>query len=598
MSTLQSADAGASTNGSSTGDSSKPGASADDSASFAPYGPATTLGDILQWRAKHQGDTHAFTFLAESGEERLHVTYGELDARVRAIAARLQDEQLAGARVLLLYPSGFDYVAAFLGCLYAGVVAVPAYPPDPARLEKSLPRLRAILDDAGAAAALTTTRFAPTLGLLGAHTPATRARLRGAAPAPIHAITTDELEPRGPKRAFQRPANDALAFIQYTSGSTRTPKGVMVSHGNLLHNATLIQQAFGLSSDMKAVIWLPLYHDMGLIGGIVQPLVHGIHGTIMSPLTFLRWPRRWLNEISRIEGHRVASGGPSFAYELCVRRVSDDDVGTLDLSNWSIAFCGAEPVNPSTLERFSARFRGCGFRRSAFYPCYGLAEATLFVTGGAVDAEPVTRTVGRGALESDRVAAPESDSDGVTFVGCGGAHPEEQIRIVSPRTLTVCDDERIGEIWVSSRSVARGYWNRPAETRESFRAFTADTAEGPFLRTGDLGFMRDGELFVTGRLKDLIIIRGANYYPQDIESTVQNSHDSLRRGYGAAFSVEVDGEEKLVVIHEAQARSSDLDAALAAIREAIASTYDLQVHAIGLIRPRTLPKTSSGKLQR
>jgi amino acid adenylation domain-containing protein len=391
---------------------------------------------------------------------------------------------------------------------------------------------------------------------------------------------------------------DTVAFLQYTSGSTAAPKGVMLTHANLLHNSALIHQCFGHSPQSQGVIWLPPYHDMGLIGGIIQPLYGGFPVTLLSPIDFLKRPLRWLQAISRYGA--TTSGGPNFAYDLCVRKVGPQERATLELSSWDLAFNGAEPVRVETMARFVEAFAGCGFRREAFYPCYGLAEGTLIASGGHKAAPPVVESVDGLALGQNRIASvAAAHADAQALVGCGHSLEGQQIVIADPETLHRCPPDRIGEVWVGGPSVARGYWGQPEETEETFQAHLVD-GEGPFLRTGDLGFLREGELFITGRIKDLIIIRGRNHYPQDIEQTVEASHPVLRPGCGAAFSVQVAGEERLVVAQEVRRESADLDTEgiIHTIRQAVAERHELQVHSVVLLRPRCIPKTSSGKIQR
>ncbi|HEY0601316.1 MAG TPA: AMP-binding protein, partial [Herpetosiphonaceae bacterium] len=559
--------------------------------SRVPDAVSSSLVDIAHWRAEHQTDRLAYTFLVDGETTESTLTYGELDRKARQIAAILQQHQLVGERALLLYPPGLDYITAFFGCLYAGVVAVPAYPPNPARLSRSLTRLRALVDDAAPAVVLTTATHLPIDEVLRAQVP-DFPRMTWLATESDATDRADEWRDPGATR-------DTLAFLQYTSGSTALPKGVMLSHGNLLHNSTLIHHAFGHTPESRGVIWLPPYHDMGLIGGVIQPLYAGFPVTLMSPVDFLQRPFRWLQAISRYRG--TTSGGPNFAYELCVNKVTTEQIATLDLSSWDLAFNGAEPIRQETLERFAATFAPCGFRAEAFYPCYGLAEATLIVTGGAKNAQPHVMSFDRGELGAGHVieTTPEHESSQV-FVGSGQALLEQQIAIVDPQTMTHCRPDQVGEIWVHGPSVAQGYWNRPETTEQTFRARIADTGEGPFLRTGDLGFMQSGELFVTGRLKDLIIVRGRNYYPQDIELTVERSHPALRPGAGAAFGVEVGGEEQIVVVHEIdrQHRRVEIESVVSAIRQAVAEQHELRVYSIALIKHGSIPKTSSGKIQR
>ncbi len=387
---------------------------------------------------------------------------------------------------------------------------------------------------------------------------------------------------------------DTLAFLQYTSGSTGTPKGVMLTHGNLLHNAAATYQVMEHSTASRFVSWLPTYHDMGLIGGILQPVYGGFPCILMPPASFLQRPYRWLQTISQYKG--TTSGAPNFAYELCPQKITPEQKQTLDLSSWSVAFNGAEPIRSDTLERFATAFADCGFRPEAFYPCYGMAEATLIVAGGQKSAPPMVKTVQKSALEVNQIIAAQDECH---LVSCGQSIPTQQIIIANPDTLTRCQAGEVGEIWVSGASVGQGYWQRPTETLETFHACLSDTGEGGFLRTGDLGFLDDRQLFVTGRLKDLIIIRGRNLYPQDIELTAERSHSALRLGSNAAFTIESNSEERLVIVQELEFRAKpNFDKVASAIRQAVTVEHEIQVYAVVLIKGGTIPKTSSGKIQR
>jgi 8-amino-7-oxononanoate synthase len=553
-------------------------------------GEANTLVKLLSRRALHQPDQRIYTFLVDGEKEEAHLTYRELDQQARRIGAWLQHLGAVGERALLLYPPGLEYIAAFFGCLYGGAIAVPAYPP---RLNRPTPRLQAIVADAQATVALTTPAILSNIERRFEHAPELEA---------LRWLVIDDI-PAGVEVDWQEPTltSESSAFLQYTSGSTSAPKGVMLSHSNLMHNLSLIYHGFDIDSESTGVFWLPTYHDMGLIGGILEPMYVSRPATLISPIAFLQHPARWLQAITRYKG--TISGAPNFAYDLCVEKITPDQQTTLDLSSWKLAFCGAEPVRPETQDRFARTFEPFGFRREAFYPCYGLAEATLFVSGGlGPSREPVVQTVQRAALEQNQVVkASPGDKDTQTFVGCGQALLDQKVVIVHPETLTRCQPDEVGEIWVSGPSIAQGYWNRAEETRQTFQAYLADTGEGPFLRTGDLGFLQDGELFVTGRLKDLIIIRGRNHYPQDIELTVEQSHPALRPGCGAAFSIEVVDEERLVLVQEIKRnylRRLDIDEVMTAIHQAVAENHELQPYAVVLIKTGSIPKTSSGKIQR
>ncbi|MDF0668409.1 MAG: amino acid adenylation domain-containing protein [Nitrospira sp.] len=549
-----------------------------------------TLVDLARHRADSFTDRTAYTFLTDGESEACEVTYGELDRQSRAIAAWLQSLGAQGERAILLYPPGLDYIAAFFGCLYADVVAVPAYPP---QRKRTLARLQAVLADSGATFALTTTKIRAGVERLSRRDSGIDELKK------VQWVETDA-PPQAIESAWKQPAltSRTLAFLQYTSGSTGSPKGVMVSHENLLHNQRMIQQAFGHTEETTVLGWLPLYHDMGLIGNVLQPLYLGRPCVLMSPVHFMQKPYRWLSAISRYRA--TTSGAPNFAYDLCVRQISVAERASLDLSSWSVAFNGSEPIHAGTLDRFSETFGPCGFRREAFYPCYGLAEATLFVGGAEAGAVPVLKTVEKAAMErGEMIDGSQAGTSTRRLVGCGRTGADQQVIIVDPETRSRRHQRQVGEIWVKGASVAQGYWNRPATTAITFSATTADTIEGPFLRTGDLGVIQDGELFVVGRVKDLIIIRGRNHHPQDIEATVQESHPSLKPGGGAAFSIPINDEEQLVVVQEVVgAPTVDLDDVASEISRAVTEHHEIQVHAVVLIKPGTLPKTSSGKVQR
>lgn len=573
--------------------------------SFSPQRYVTFL-NLLDDRAQRQAEQTAYIFL-ESGEtESASITYQQLQLQARAIAARLQQVVALGDRALLLYPSGLDFISAFFGCLYAGIIAVPAYPP---RRNQNLERLHAIVSDCQAAIALTTAALLPSLKASLDQDPQLSS---------LSCLATDALNP-DLATTWQQPniSRDNLAFLQYTSGSTGKPKGVMVSHGNLLHNSEIIYRGFGHNSGSRGVIWLPLYHDMGLIGGAIQPLYGGFPVALMSPVDFLQKPVRWLQAISRYGA--TTSGGPNFAYELCARKITEEQKATLDLSRWDLAFTGAEPIRAETLNQFAESFASCGFRREAFYPCYGMAEATLFVSGDVKERPPTIQTISEEALAANKaIPATPSEARVKQVVGVGQGWLDQQIRIVDPNSLTECSQGSVGEIWLAGTSIAQGYWNNPEKTAEAFNAYLADTTEGPFLRTGDLGFLQeDGELFVTGRLKDTIIIRGRNHYPQDIEQTVEKSHEALVASHSAAFAIEVSGEEKLVVLAEVERRYRQrrpehskleiegfseevqvFNSIFNSIKQSVTRNHGLQVYTVCLLRFGSIPKTSSGKIQR
>ena len=550
---------------------------------------------ILQEHAALCPDKVIFTFLGDGEAESGHLTYSLLDRQARAIAAYLQEKKGLGERALLLYQPGLEFISAFLGCLYAGVIATPAYPPRPNR---SFARLEAIIKDAGA-------KFALTTGSLKEKIEQKLTQNKS-----IICLATDNLnwELADHWQELSNIKPESIAFLQYTSGSTGTPKGVMVSHENLIHNSYLIKECFQNSSQSIGGSWLPPYHDMGLIGGILQPIYTGISTIMLPPVSFLQRPVRWLKAISKYK--ITTTGGPNFAYEMCVNSITSKQKGELDLSSWELAFSGAEPVRADTIAKFSRYFADCGFRQQAFYPCYGMAETTLIVSGANKNSNPVIEKVSAQALTQNQIVFPETDSntkdDSQELVSSGRVAPELEVIIVNPETLRECQSNQVGEIWVRGDSVTQGYWKREDLTQNIFHVYTKDTHKGPFLRTGDLGFIGKGELFVTGRLKDLIIIRGRNHYPQDIEETVSNCHGALNSDSGAAFALDIDGEEQLVIVFELKRtyiRKIQQDSTLEqeifdAVRQAIAANHELQVSQIVLLKTGSIPKTSSGKIAR
>lgn len=554
---------------------------------------ARHLVELVRMRAQHQPSRLAYTYLRDGEVEDGALTYQDLDLQARAIAAYLQANAHSGDRILLLYPPGLEFVSAFLGCLYAGMVAVPAYPP---RNVRGLERLHAIIGDARATLALTKDALVslcaenPVLGSFGLH-------------------STDRLTTDGASH-WQEPDldGDTMAFLQYTSGSTDTPKGVVVSHGNVLENERVIRAAFAYDERTVMVSWLPVYHDMGLIGGVLQPLYTGFPSILMPPMSFLQRPLRWLEAITRFRA--TTSGAPNFAFDLCVRKIPEESKRLLDLGCLTLLYNGAEPVRAETLQRFTEAFAPCGFRAAAFFPCYGLAESTLFVSGGPAGSGAHEQTVAVDALERGAWKPREAEApDGRRLVGCGPAGFGHRVVIVDPESLHPCPAGVVGEIWVSGPSVAQGYWEREQQTQEVFQARLASSGEGPYLRTGDLGYVQDGEVFVTGRIKDLIVIRGRNHYPQDIERTAELCHPAVRSGCLAAFTVEGASEEQLVLVVEIERRpatqapdpsepASLQDTIVKSIRRSVADTHDLQVHEVVLVKAATIPKTSSGKIQR
>ena len=551
----------------------------------------STIVDILHNRALNQPNKTAYIFLADGESREIRLTFEELDRKSQHIAAHLKSEGVTGERVLLLYPSGLEFISSLLGCMYAGVVPIPLYPP---RRNGSLSHLRATITDACPKAVLTTRTI-----LNGVTHRSSGSREFLVMPWIVTDCIRNDSD-RMPEWHGASLDGNTLALLQYTSGSTGAPKGVMVSHANLIHNLKMLRTGLETTNSTSFCSWLPLFHDMGLIGNVLHSLYLGAPCILMSPMSFLQKPFRWLQAISR---HRINySGGPNFAYDLCVEKISQEQRKTLDLSSWTLAFNGAEPIRAGTLQRFTDVFQTCGFRPESFYPCYGMAEATLLISGGTKTASPTIQYVEKAALKENRVIETHRDHmDPQAIVECGQTWLDQKIIIVDPESLTQCPSGVVGEIWVSGPSVAQGYWNQPEETESTFRANLTDSGEGPFLRTGDLGSLKDGKLLVTGRLKDLIIIRGRNYYPQDIELTVEQSHPALLSGCGAALSVDIGNEECLVIVYEVKRthiRNLKVEEIIQDILHAVIAHHEIQVHAIQLLRTSSIPRTSSGKIQR
>jgi acyl-CoA synthetase (AMP-forming)/AMP-acid ligase II/alkylation response protein AidB-like acyl-CoA dehydrogenase/acyl carrier protein len=570
---------------------------------IAPDDTIELLTERLRAHARATPDRLAYTFLRDDGKID-EISFGQLERRASSLARALAERAPAGSRALLLYPAGLEFIIVYLACLLAGIVAVPATIPHKSRASR---RLKALLDDADPVLILTRedceTAIKASLSLVDADHRA--------------CLTTDTLEALDPAGAL--PAVDAstLAFLQYTSGSTALPKGVEITHRNIASNVVSIREGFGFTPETVMVSWLPLFHDMGLIGGVVSPLYVGFHCVLMAPATFLKSPRLWLEAISRYRG--TCAGAPNFGWDYCVRRIGDEHKAGLDLSSLKVAYNGSEPVRAATLRAFVDAFAGCGMRETALFPCYGMAETTLFVSGGPIESAPVVRTVSKSLLEGNQIrdAAP-GDEDAREIVSSGRIGSGNRVAIVDPETHLPVSSWRVGEVWVSGPSVARGYWQRTAETEATFGARLASNGDGPFLRTGDLGFMRDGELFITGRLKDLIIINGRNVYPQDVEEVIERAIDFIEPNMCAAFSVEVNGQERLAIVAEAnrslvraaqQAQKDDnaqakdaylaqIEASAREISRVIGQQFDVSVSSIVFVRPGSFPRTTSGKVQR
>ncbi len=549
----------------------------------------SSLVDLVRFRASDAPDALAWIYLKDGANDGIPITYSELLHQSLRMASFIRQYAKPGDRALINHQPGLDYVLSFFGCLFSGVVAVPVYPP---RFNTKMERLDAIVEDVEPTLALTSKSVREALG------PAIESH------AGLHKLIwleTDTLPEGTEVDRVPEVSPDTLAFLQYTSGSTSSPKGVMLSHGSLLHNLEGIRRAFDTQPGSHSVSWLPPYHDMGLIGGILEPLYSGLTGVLMSPYSFLMRPARWLQAVSKYQA--VFSGGPNFAFEQCVKRIPDKALEELDLSHWELAFCGAEPVRAETLEAFANKFERCGFKRSALYPCYGLAEGTLMVTGGKRGSGLSRLTLDAEKLETKHtVVETDKDAKGSrTLVSCGAPTHGTRVEIVDPTKRIPCEDGIVGEIWTAGGSNALGYWQKPAETEKTFHAHIAgDESAQPYLRTGDLGFRWNGEVFVTGRIKDLVILRGRNYYPHDIEATVGQAHPALNVGACAVVSVDEFGEERLVIIQELSrsARDVNMDEVLDAIRREVFETHGVNPYAISLIKPNSIPLTSSGKIQR
>jgi acyl-CoA synthetase (AMP-forming)/AMP-acid ligase II len=557
-----------------------------------------TLVHRLHRRAVQQPEQVAYTFLRYSDASSKSLTYRDLDRSARSLGAHLRKHGARNRPVLLFFPSGLEYVVAYFGCLYAGAIAVPAYVPHSAR---DFPRIQAIIADTQAEIVLTTQSDYARVARRVAETPAL---------AHLVWIAIDSLEIcEGEVWQSEPGAGEGLAFLQYTSGSTAAPRGVMVSHNNLMHNLAAIHAHWGVDDTEQpaGVYWLPLFHDMGLIMGILAPLYSGYPVYFMSPADFLQRPLRWLQAISDYRG--TFSCAPNFAYELCVRRIATEDLAGLDLRCWRGAGNASEAVRHHTFERFQQFFATCGFSQTAFRPAYGLAEATLLVAAGYQN-EPVhIQAVSKPRLEEGYIEGASSPTQEVQhLVGCGSPIEGQRVVIVDPETLQPCEEAKVGEIWVAGPSIAQGYWRHPEETVRTFQARLAG-GQGPFLRTGDLGVLQDTHLFITGRLKDLIILGGRNLYPQDLEFTVEQAHPAIRAGHCVAFSAEGEGEERLIILAEIDRRyhlaadgaaTNGLDTrqVIESVRRAIAERHEVRTQQVLLLRPGDILKTSSGKVQR
>jgi acyl-CoA synthetase (AMP-forming)/AMP-acid ligase II len=548
----------------------------------------SSLVTLLARRAESQPNERAYVFLSDRGEEEADLTFDEFQNASLAVASRLTKIARPGDRAVLAFPPGLEFIVAFFGCLIAGVIAVPMMPP---RRRGARDASAAIIADCEPAFALTSHAFLARDDW--------RARFSSYR---LRWLPVDLTQERSDTVDLPTPEPEAIAFLQYTSGSTSEPKGVAVSHANLLANLEMIRLALGTTRQSTYVNWVPLYHDMGLILNTLEALYVGALCVLMAPNAFMQRPLNWLRAIHHYRAEVGCS--PNFGYDLCANRYRADQMQGIDLSSWKVALNGAEPVHAETIKRFSETFAVHGFNPDAVFPAYGMAEATLLIAGGHRGAGHVTRAISASGLQAHAVRAPSDATDARTLVGCGRALAGERIAIVDPDSRRRLAPDRIGEIWVSGPNVARAYWRNTEATTTGLNAhISGEDAAANWLRTGDLGFLDDaGEVFITGRIKDLIIVRGINHYPQDIERDVQALHPAFRQNCGAAFSIaDESGEETLIIVQEIERterhRIDPVEMA-GLIREAVTSQHELFARHVVLIRPGALPKTTSGKIQR
>jgi acyl-CoA synthetase (AMP-forming)/AMP-acid ligase II len=541
-------------------------------------------------RAAEWPDKKAVVFVPERGEADVHLTFAELQRRAYSAASRVVQYTVKGDRAILLVPTGLDFIVAFFGCLAAGVIAVPLMVP---RRTAARDSSEAVIADCKPSVLITTSEVIETRPEV-----AERYRNRG---VPLLTVSDMDCTRAVPHVSLPGISEEDIALLQYTSGSTSTPKGVVVRHCNLLANLEMVRLAMSNTEHSTSVGWVPLYHDMGLMMGVTQPLYLGATSVLMSPAGFMQRPLKWLRTIHRYRAE--VTSAPNFAFDLCTARFDFGQMDGIDLSCWKLALNGAEPVRGDTIARFTKTFAPYGFGAGTMYPGYGLAEATLLVSGGVRGIMPITRRVSRSSLQNGKIAEPVAANDTQSVVSCGRSVAGQQIAIVDPATRSRMAGLRVGEIWVNGPNVTSGYWGNPAATAETFKARITGESGSDWLRTGDLGFLDDdGQLFITGRLKDVIIIRGLNHYPQDIERTVQDSHPALRRDCGAAFMVTDEADnQRLVVVQEIERtrrRNADLEAISRCVRQAVTRQHEIAVEMVVLIPSGSLPKTTSGKVQR
>lgn len=542
-----------------------------------------SFNECLEQRSKEIGDTIALEFLPKGDGQAQSLTYSELVQRSGELAHELRQRNLVGKTALLLYPSSLDYLIAFFGCLFAGVIAVPAYPP---KNNHHARRMDSIIHDSNVALVMTHSSISEKVkDYLNLE----------------FCLETDSVRCDSSWINTQVDIDD-VAYLQYTSGSTGNPKGVMVTHKNMLENCRLYARGVGIGNGGCHVSWLPLFHDMGLVQGILLPLWLKATAVFMPPEKFIQKPERWVKVMS--EYRAIMTGGPNFAYDLCANRVTDEDIANLDLSTWKVAVNGAEPVHKKTLDKFIERFSAAHYSPATFYPGYGMAETTLYVTAGDVDSiKPTISWVDEHKLKSNQLSflAP-IDGNAKAMVACGKLYPETLVKIVDPDTKLELSEHCVGEIWVSGDIVCKGYWNKESATEQTFKQMLSAYPGKTFLRTGDLGFIKEQQLYITGRIKDVIIVRGENHYPQDIEATVENVSEAFRKGgFCAAFTVEIDNQEELIVVQEVE-RTKRKNLNIASINREVAKAvfmqHGLNVYDLVLVLPGETLKTSSGKIQR
>jgi len=550
----------------------------------------TTYTEVIKYWTIKKPNHVVFRFLQDGINENESFTYKQLETRSKALGATMQNLGNKGDRILLLFQPGLSYVASLYACFYSGFIAVPAYPP---RRSKGIDRIHTIINDSEATICLVSQQVYNDIKK-NLQDDIILNKLQWIIYEEIADNEADSFN------EINISAND-VALLQYTSGSTGNPKGVMVTQLNLLYNSEYIRQSFGLNEKTVGVNWLPIYHDMGLIGGIMQVAFIGAVNIGMPPMAFLKNPLNWLKAIEKYGG--TTAGGPNFSYDYCIQKITDDECKNLDLSSMTVFFCGAEPIRKSTYKKFTDKFTISKFKEQQLFSCYGMAETTLIVTGGNQIDKPKYLNIDTVALSENKIEIlPEDSNASISLVGCGHTWMETQVEIVNPTTLQKANLNEIGEIWISGPTLATGYWNKPEETKRTFggKLNTSNNSIN-YLRTGDLGFFYENELYITGRLKDLIIIRGVNHYPNDIEFTIQKSIPELRQNGGAVFSVTESEKESLVIVQELKRtamRNSNFDEILDNIRKVVAEEHEIDAFSIVLIRTGSVPITSSGKIQR